>query len=143
MDTTERREQSHDRWQDAMLWAGTLGVIGLTLQAGQVIADDSPWAWVELALRGLGWIAFVAIWFWLLRLTNSRSELLTSAVEDERVRHLRAEAMRFALTVVLVLQFAVLLLEPLLTIRQGDSAGLTIAVSMVAALWHFRRGSRR
>lgn len=141
-DTTS--ELRHDRWQDLLLAAGLLALAGAVIEALQLVPTGSPWSGPLAVLRLIGWGTFVAIWFFLAQLVRDPShELLTAPVVDERVRALRAEAARTALTTVLVVQLVALLVERWLPIRQGDLATLTFAVAQVAMLADFRRRIRR
>lgn len=141
-DTTS--ELRHDRWQDLLLAAGLLALVGAAVEALQLVPAGSPWSGPLAVLRLIGWGTFVAIWFFLAQLVRDPShELLTAPVVDERVRALRAEAARTALTTVLVVQLVALLVERWLPIRQGDLATLTFAVAQVAMLADFRRRIRR
>lgn len=137
-------EARHDRWQDALLAAGVIGLLGMVLEALGFAPDPSPWYWLNVLMRLVGWLAFVIIWMRLAYLTGNPNsqELLTAPVDDERVRALRGEAMQFALTAVLVTQLVFLLGIKWIPMTQDDTASITIAVAQVAAIWQFRRRSR-
>lgn len=144
MSSSSSLETRHDRWQDALLLAGFVGLAGMVVEGLDLAPVDTPWYWVSIGMRLVGWLAFVLIWVRLVYLTGrpDRQELLTAPVEDERVRALRDDAMHFALTAVLVTQLVFLLGIRWIPMTQDDTAGITIAVAQVAALWQFRRRSR-
>jgi hypothetical protein len=141
----QRMETQYERLQLQMLVGVVVGMLGM---AGNEVIEffDASKMWVLIcsSLSLIGWVTFAVA---LIRLTsfskNKDNQMLTSAMDDERVQQHRKDAFTFGFGVVLGWLVIVMIGAPLLEKFAGYvmsaefTANLSIALAIAASIGKF------
>lgn len=139
---TEALERRHTRRLQLMLLGMGVGTLGFVTGELLEIADAGPGWRLAVALVAMaGWLTFA---FALIAAARfDRQEVLTSAVDDERVAYLRGRSYQFGFAAVLLLQVILLVGSDVLSKFAGVEltvdlvVNLTISVAVIASLGRF------